>query len=82
MRAFLLVLAGLAVLGRCFGAQSLDSDRKVAIKDAINGVLVRAEARKFPAAPPLSATQKNYPQLKILEDNYPVIREECARLPV
>ena len=84
MGASLLVLAGVAVLGALLWryVQSLDSDRKLAIKDAINGVLVSAEARGlFPAAPAFERDYLNdYPQFKILEDNYPVIREECARL--
>jgi hypothetical protein len=84
MWAFLLVLAGVAILGALVWRylQLLDSDQKLAIKDSINGVLMRAEARGvFTAAP---AYERNYlkycPHFRILEDNYPIIREECEKL--
>jgi beta-hydroxylase len=84
MGAFLLVLTGVAVLGALAWRylQSLDSDQKLAIKDAINAVLVRAEDRGvFPAAPAYEHNYlKDYPDFKLLEDNYAVIREECERL--
>ena len=84
MWAFLSVLVGVAVLGALVWryVQLLDSDRKLAIIDAINGVLMRAEVRGvFPAAPAFERNYlKDYPHLKILEDNYPVIREECEKL--
>lgn len=84
MGAFLLVLTGVAVLGALAWryVQSLDSDQKLAIKDAINAVLVRAEARGvFPAARAYEHDYlKDYPHFKLLEDNYAVIREECERL--
>jgi ornithine lipid ester-linked acyl 2-hydroxylase len=43
---------------------------------------MRAEARGvFHAAPAFERNYlKSYPHLKILEDNYPVIREECGKL--
>ena len=82
MWAFLLVLAGVVVLGALVWryVQSLDSNRKLA--DAISGVLMRAEARGvFPIAPAYERCYlKDYPHLKILEDNYPVMREECEKL--
>jgi aspartyl/asparaginyl beta-hydroxylase (cupin superfamily) len=78
------VLAGMAVLGALAwrSVQLLDSDRKLAIMDAINGVFMRAEARgAFAAAPAFERNYlKSYPHLKILEDNYPVIRKECETL--
>jgi aspartyl/asparaginyl beta-hydroxylase (cupin superfamily) len=84
MWAFLLVLTGVALLGALVWryVQSLDSDQKLAIKDAISEVLVHAEERGvFPAAPAYERDYlKDYPHFKILEDNYAVIREECERL--
>ncbi len=84
MGAFLLVLAAVAVLGALAWryVQSLDSGRKLAIKDAINGVLVSAEERGvFPTAPAFERDYQNdYPHFKILEDNYAIIREECEKL--
>jgi aspartyl/asparaginyl beta-hydroxylase (cupin superfamily) len=84
MWAFLSVVAAMvllvALVWRYF--QLMGSDRKLAIKDVINRVFMRAEARGlFPAAPAFERNYlKSYPQLKILEDNYPVIREECGKL--
>jgi aspartyl/asparaginyl beta-hydroxylase (cupin superfamily) len=84
MWAFLLVLTGVALLGALVWryVQSLDSDQKLAIKDAISEVLMHAEERGvFPAAPAYERDYlKDYPHFKILEDNYAVIREECERL--
>jgi aspartyl/asparaginyl beta-hydroxylase (cupin superfamily) len=84
MWAFISVLVGVAVLGALVWryVQLLDSDRKLAIIDAINGVLMRAEVRGvFPAAPAYERCYlEDYPHLKIIEDNYPVIREECVKL--
>jgi beta-hydroxylase len=52
------------------------------IKDWAAGIFVRAEQRG--AFTKLGAFERNasrdYPALKILEDNYPVIREECEAL--
>jgi beta-hydroxylase len=75
------VLAGLGVLGWRY-VQSLDGDQKMAIKDAINGVFVRAEARGvFPPAPAYELDYlDDYPDFKILEDAYPVIRAEAEQL--
>ena len=85
MWAFLLLaLAGIAVLGVLAWryVQLLDSDRKLAIIDTINGIFMRAEARGvFPAVPGFErAYLKSYPRLRILEDNYSIIREECEKL--
>ena len=82
--AYFLVPVGVAGFGALVWrhVQFLDSNRKVAIKDAINGVFMRAEARGvFSPAPAYERNYvKSYPHLKILEDNYPVIREECEKL--
>ena len=61
---------------------SLSSEQKMAIKDGINNVFVRAEARgTFRSAPAFETRYaKDYPQFRILEDNYKVIREECEKL--
>jgi beta-hydroxylase len=84
MTTLLWIVTGLVVLGLIAWrvVQSLDSDRKMAIKDAINGVFVRAEARgTFRPAPAYERDYLgDYPDFEILEDNYRVIREECEQL--
>lgn len=84
MTTLLWIVAGLVVLGVIAWrvVQSLDSDQKMAIKDAINGVFVRAEARgTFRPAPAYERDYlADYPDFKILEDNHAVIREECEQL--
>jgi beta-hydroxylase len=62
--------------------QSLSSDQKMAIKDGINDVFLRAEARGvIPAAPAFDLEYAStYPEFRILEENHKVIREECEKL--
>ncbi|MCB9666746.1 MAG: aspartyl/asparaginyl beta-hydroxylase domain-containing protein [Myxococcales bacterium] len=57
-------------------------DKKKALKNSINDMFLRAEARgSFRRAPSFSQNyHADYPELKRLEDNYPIIREECLRL--
>jgi len=78
---FLLVVVGLGFLGWRKIA-SLDGDQKVAIKDGINNVFLRAEASgTIPAAPAFSQDYaKDYPGLSNLEQNFDVVRAECEAL--
>ncbi len=61
---------------------SLTGEQKIAIKDAINNVFIRAEARGvFPKAPAFETRYHNdYPALRLLEENHKVIRDECVKL--
>lgn len=61
---------------------SLSGEQKVAIKDAINNVFIRAEVRGlFPKAPAFeSHYHAHYPSFRLLEDNHKIIRDECVKL--
>ena len=51
------------------------------IKDGAANLFVRAEARGvFPKLPAFERDLSDYPHLRLLEENYPVIRAECEQL--
>lgn len=60
----------------------LSGDQKIEIKNAINNVFIRAEARGlFPKAPAFERHyHDDYPGLRLLEENHKVIRDECVSL--
>jgi len=62
--------------------QSLESQQKTAIKDAMNGVFEAAEARDaFPRQPAFESDYLDtYPHFRLVEENYPTIRAECETL--
>ncbi len=76
----LVVVIAVAVLWRW--VQNLDSQQKTAIKDAMNGVFLAAEARGvFPREPAFQFDyEATYPQFRLIEENYPTIRAECEAL--
>ncbi len=57
-------------------------DKKKALKNSINDLFLKAEERgAFARSPSFDRNyHKDYPELKTLEDNYPIIRDECLRL--
>lgn len=81
---FLIIAALLLVFGlglwRYIG--SLDNQKKTEFKDRITGVFFRAEREgRFPRHPAFETQYlRQYPALKTIEDNYPIIREECEAL--
>lgn len=84
MGVFGIVVLGVAALA-VWGwrkIQSLDGDQKMAIKNGINDVFLRAEARgRFPSAPAFDLDYaKAYPEFRVLEEGYKVIRDECEGL--
>lgn len=84
MVVFGVVLLVLAALGLWTWrtVRSLDSDQKMAIKDWINDIFVKAELRgAFPPAPAFNLDYAaQYPEFRVLEDGYKVIRDECEGL--
>ena len=84
MVTFAIVLVVLAVLGYLGWrkVQGLSGDQKMAIKNGINEVFVRAERRGlFEPAPAFEQDYlRDYPDFEILEDNYNLIRDECEGL--
>ncbi|MEE3326459.1 MAG: aspartyl/asparaginyl beta-hydroxylase domain-containing protein [Myxococcota bacterium] len=61
---------------------SLDTQKKTQLKDSITNVFVRAEEQgRFPRYPAFETEYLHeYPDFKKIEDQYPVIREECEAL--
>ena len=81
---FLITVAviGVVVFGIWRFIGSLDSQKKTRIKDSITDVFVQAERKgRFPRYPAFETEYLHeYPDFKKIEDQYPVIREECEAL--
>ncbi len=81
------LLISLGVVVALFGVavlyvRTLDAEQKKKIKDRMNDVFYWAEAKgQFPRAPAfMTDFHRDYPQFKLLEDNYEVVRDECEAL--
>ena len=81
-RTLLTVLSVALGYGTWRYVASLSGEQKIAIKDAINNVFIRAEARgTFPKAPAFERDyHSDYPGLRLLEENHKVVRDECVKL--
>jgi aspartyl/asparaginyl beta-hydroxylase (cupin superfamily) len=84
MTSFLVVSIALGAVG--YGIwryiQQLDGEQKRAIKDRMVGIFDWAENKGyFPRAPAyVTDFHADYPEIKLLEDNYATVRKECEQL--
>ena len=76
-----LVAVGAFVMKRKLDGMT-KKEKKRFLKSTLNGVFVRAEERGWlPRTPAFNHDYlETYPSLRILEDGYDVVREECLRL--
>src|SRR3954462_4183848 len=80
--AVVMLTVGALVAGALLAIRRSSKSAVFRVKNFAQSIFVRAEQRgAFRRLPTFDSDfLRDYPQLRVLEDNYPVVREECLAL--